>query len=241
MIEPIHTPSKPLPTSKLIRIRPTSSAAIVESSGRKSGLLDAFPDEIVLDELEDVDFPTLADKKASSPFVVSPQEFPNVPDATHFGNRNAPDGTSLAHPGLDQYPMNDATIQNSHQVATPSMNAGSGSETPLPPPAPPKLLVLRGLKINSEYPIYEGRNTIGRFADKPVDIDLLSQESIEQIWCSRQHAVITFQSGNVFVEDLNSLNGTWVNGSRVNPGQQRQLKPGDVLQVGTVQMKLMMG
>lgn len=97
------------------------------------------------------------------------------------------------------------------------------------------------MKIDTEYPIYEGRNTVGRFADKPVDIDLVSQESPEQIWCSRQHAVIVFDKGNVVIEDLNSLNGTWVNGVRIYAGQPRQLRPGDVVQIGTVQMKLSMG
>jgi hypothetical protein len=109
---------------------------------------------------------------------------------------------------------------------------------PAAPAIKPKLVVLRGMKINAEYPIYEGRNMIGRFADKPVDIDLMAQESLEQIWCSRQHAVVIFERGIVAVEDLNSLNGTWVNGTRLQPKQPRQLKPGDILQIGTVQMKL---
>lgn len=127
-----------------------------------------------------------------------------------------------------------ATIPATHRADQP----------PTPPPAPslrPKLLVLRGLRINAEYPIYEGRNTIGRFAEKPVDIDLCSQEPAEQIWCSRQHAVVIFDKGKVFIEDLNSLNGTWVNGVRIYAGQPRLLSPGDIIQIGTVQMKLVMG
>jgi len=135
--------------------------------------------------------------------------------------------------------MNDAVLQ-SPSSAAPATHPAEQPERPagVVPAGRPKLVVLRGLKINTEYPIYEGRNTIGRFADKPVDIDLVSQESIEQIWCSRQHAVITFDRGAVLVEDLNSLNGTWVNGSRIHAGQYHALKHGDVLQVGTVQMKL---
>jgi pSer/pThr/pTyr-binding forkhead associated (FHA) protein len=73
-----------------------------------------------------------------------------------------------------------------------------------------------------------------------VDIDLVSQESVEQIWCSRQHAVITLDRGTVVVEDMNSLNGTWVNGTRIHPGQYHPLKHGDIVQVGTVQLKLVM-
>jgi pSer/pThr/pTyr-binding forkhead associated (FHA) protein len=137
--------------------------------------------------------------------------------------------------------MNEAVLQASASSRTaPATQPADEPAQPLPvaPIGRPRLVVLRGLKINAEYPIYEGRNTIGRFADKPVDIDLVSQESIEQIWCSRQHAVITFDRGTVLVEDLNSLNGTWVNGNRIHTGQYHPLKHGDVIQIGTVQLKL---
>src|SRR5688572_12915148 len=132
-------------------------------------------------------------------------------------------------PGL---PMNESVAQAAN-LTIPATDRADQSPVPTPMPVVrPKLVVLRGMKINAEYPIYEGRNTVGRFADKPVDIDLVTQESVEQIWCSRQHAVIVFERDAVVVEDLNSLNGTWVNGTRIHAGQPRQLKPGDVLQVG---------
>jgi hypothetical protein len=152
-------------------------------------------------------------------------------------------GTLVARTASLDHPMNESS--SSEQVVHATIPATDRADKPLtPPPAPsirPKLVVLRGSRIDTEYPIYEGRNTVGRFADKPVDIDLVSQESTEQIWCSRQHAVITFDKGNVTIEDLNSLNGTWVNGVRIYAGQPRQLRPGDVVQIGTVQMKLVMG
>jgi len=153
-----------------------------------------------------------------------------------------PGGTLPAHPGLPGHPMNDAVLQQPPHTV-PATDPADEAPRPLPqaPPGRPKLVVLRGLKINTEYPIYEGRNTVGRFADKPVDIDLVNQESVEQIWCSRQHAVVTLDRGAVVVEDMNSLNGTWVNGSRIHPGQYHQLKHGDIIQVGTVQLKLVMG
>src|SRR5262245_7795486 len=56
----------------------------------------------------------------------------------------------------------------------------------LSPDAKPRLVVLRGMKINSEYPLYEGLNFIGRADEKPVDIDLEDQESPDRIWSSRQ-------------------------------------------------------
>jgi hypothetical protein len=152
--------------------------------------------------------------------------------------------TNPAIPALPSYPMNAAPAENLDIIEQTIPATAPADRSPVvPPPAPPlrpRLVVLRGQKINAEYPVYEGRNTIGRFADKPVDIDLISQESETQIWCSRQHAAITFDKGAVLIEDLNSLNGTWVNGVRIHPGQLRVLKSNDVIQVGTVQMKLVL-
>ncbi|HYV34327.1 MAG TPA: FHA domain-containing protein [Gemmataceae bacterium] len=104
--------------------------------------------------------------------------------------------------------------------------------------AKPKLVVIRGQKINAEFPIYEGLNFIGRADEKPVDIDLEDQEPADRIWCSRQHACISLEGGVLAVEDLNSANGTYVNRARIYPGQKKQLNVNDVVQIGTVQMKV---
>ena len=167
---------------------------------------------------------------------------PNGTQAPAAGTlRECVAGTELAHPVSPDHPMSESVAQAAN-MTIPATDRADQQPTPPPPPSVrPKLVVLRGLKIDAEYPIYEGRNTVGRFADKPVDIDLVCQESTEQIWCSRQHATIVYERGNVLIEDLNSLNGTWVNGVRIHAGQPRLLRPGDVIQVGTVQMKLVLG
>ena len=169
----------------------------------------------------------------------APRDTPTVP---HLVTETNP-----ALPALPDHPMNapvvDAADKPELIEQTVPATAPADRNPIAPPPSPPvrpRLVVLRGQKINAEFPVYEGRNTIGRFADKPVDIDLISQESETQIWCSRQHAAITFDKGAVLIEDLNSLNGTWVNGVRIHPGQLRVLKANDVIQVGTVQMKLVL-
>jgi len=120
----------------------------------------------------------------------------------------------------------------------PAAPAAPAAGAKLPEGAQPRLVVLRGLKINVEYPIYEGQNYIGRADEKPVDIDLDDQEPPDRVWSSRQHALIIFENGELSLEDLNSANGTFVNRTRVYPGQKRNLAPNDVVQVGTVQMKL---
>jgi hypothetical protein len=126
--------------------------------------------------------------------------------------------------------------------SAPTVPAAPSPTTPdapaLPPDAQPRLLVLRGQKRNVEYPIYEGLNFIGRADDKPVDIDLEDQEPPDRIWCSRQHACISFEGGQLAVEDLNSANGTYVNRGRIYPGQKRPLAVNDIIQIGNVQMKV---
>jgi pSer/pThr/pTyr-binding forkhead associated (FHA) protein len=108
----------------------------------------------------------------------------------------------------------------------------------LPAGAQPRLVVLRGLKRNVEYPLYEGQNYIGRADEKPVDIDLEDQEPPDRVWSSRQHALIIFENGSLTLEDLNSSNGTFLNRNKIYPAQPQKLKPNDVIQIGTVQLKL---
>jgi hypothetical protein len=124
-------------------------------------------------------------------------------------------------------------------VVAPAPPAANPIEAPaLATEAKPKLVVLRGQRINVEYPLYEGENFIGRADDKAVDIDLEDQESAERVWSSRQHAVILFKDGQLIIEDLNSTNGTFVNRLRVHPGQKRPLQINDVIQIGTVHLKV---
>jgi pSer/pThr/pTyr-binding forkhead associated (FHA) protein len=40
------------------------------------------------------------------------------------------------------------------------------------------------------------------------------------------------------IEDLNSSNGTFINRNRLYPGQRRVLHVNDIIQIGTVQMKV---
>jgi hypothetical protein len=122
----------------------------------------------------------------------------------------------------------------------PAVAPASPAPDLLPPGVEPKLKVLRGQKRNVEYPIYEGLNFIGRADEKPVDIDLEDQEPPDRVWCSRQHALITFEEGKLFIEDLNSANGTYVNRSRIYPGQKRPLLINDVIQIGNVQIKVIL-
>jgi hypothetical protein len=155
-----------------------------------------------------------------------------------------PQGTPPAAIPVSETPVAQAVTDQTLAEALPQAVA------PLAPPeagtqpdklaegARPKLVVLRGQRVNAEYQIYEGDNYIGRADEKPVDVDLEDQEPPDRVWSSRQHALITFENGQLAIEDLNSLNGTFVNRTRVAPGQKRPLQINDVIQIGTVQMKV---
>lgn len=47
---------------------------------------------------------------------------------------------------------------------------------------------------------------------------------------SRRHARFTRASGAVYVEDLGSLTGTWLNGERITG--RRRVRPGDLVEIG---------
>jgi hypothetical protein len=49
---------------------------------------------------------------------------------------------------------------------------------------------------------------------------------------SRRHAVIRVRNGVSLLQDLNSLNGTFVNGCKLRAGQDVALQPGDCIELG---------
>lgn len=64
------------------------------------------------------------------------------------------------------------------------------------------------------------------------DLRLLTDTS-----ASREHCVITFMDGRLEVTDLNSLNGTAVNGQLISA--PTQLHHNDVISVGTTEMVIL--
>lgn len=49
-------------------------------------------------------------------------------------------------------------------------------------------------------------------------------------YVSRRHAVVWRAMGSVIIQDLGSINGTWVNGARISA--DTTLQPGDELRLG---------
>lgn len=65
------------------------------------------------------------------------------------------------------------------------------------------------------------------------DIDLSGQGNTSSS-VSRQHARLLVQGNQVFIEDLNSTNSTYLNRQRLQPGQRYLVNSGDELRLGGV-------
>ena len=84
------------------------------------------------------------------------------------------------------------------------------------------LIVLAGENLGQMFPVRDTETVIGRAADAAVR---LKDDGV-----SRKHAKILHKGADVVVEDLNSANGTLLNGQRV---AQAVLHDGDKIQVGS--------
>jgi hypothetical protein len=69
------------------------------------------------------------------------------------------------------------------------------------------------------------------------DIDLTSDGGLEK-GVSRRHAKITRRGSEVFIEDLGSINGTFLNRKKLTPYLPQALKSGDELQLGKLILRV---
>jgi pSer/pThr/pTyr-binding forkhead associated (FHA) protein len=83
------------------------------------------------------------------------------------------------------------------------------------------VVILKGYAEGMEYPIDKIHTVIGR--DPEVQVPL------KDPLVSRQHATILFHDGNFVLKDLDSTNGTQMNGASI---KQADLHHGDKFRVG---------
>jgi len=88
-----------------------------------------------------------------------------------------------------------------------------------------KLILTHEGAVVKEYNLDKERTTVGRKPSNDIQLD--------DATVSGQHAVF-LNLQNIYIEDLNSTNGTLLNGKKVN---KRQLEHGDVVRIGHHEMK----
>lgn len=91
------------------------------------------------------------------------------------------------------------------------------------------LVSYEGEPLGTFWPIYQGRNVIGR-EGAPIHLDI----RIAHPTTSSRHAVLMASAlpGRVKLEDLGSTNGTFVNDARLGQGQPVELSDGDRVRLG---------
>jgi pSer/pThr/pTyr-binding forkhead associated (FHA) protein len=104
----------------------------------------------------------------------------------------------------------------------PGAGATAGSTPSEAAPVRFSLEVTKGGRGSVLFPLSEGENTVGRASNCAVSLD---DKSV-----SRQHALLTVNNGLVTLQDLDSRNHTFLNGTQV--GQEVEVPLGAVIRFG---------
>ena len=87
-----------------------------------------------------------------------------------------------------------------------------------------KLYIIDGPNSGKSFGLEDGTTLVGRASDNDIQIKDYS--------ISRSHAKIIKKDGNLFIEDLGSRNGTWINGDRIKPGEEFGVREGIPIVIG---------
>ena len=127
-----------------------------------------------------------------------------------------------------------ATVATPVPVSVPTPSAGTVQNA--------QLTILRGGTVGKVFPLQVGDNLIGRWdpdSGSFPEVDMEHDDPEARI--SRKHALIRV-SDKITIEDIGSLNGTFVNrGRRLEPGSPAEVKDGDEIIVGKTFFKVSVG
>lgn len=144
-----------------------------------------------------------------------------APEAATAPEAAAPEAaTAPEEPTGELHPAQPAVPPAAEPAAAPSFKA--------------KLIIVRGGRQGHEFELQAGNNLVGRWDPDTgafPEVDLEADDPEAKI--SRKHALIRIDGDQITVEDIGSLNGTYVNrGTRLAPGNPVALKNNDEIIVG---------
>jgi FHA domain len=85
-----------------------------------------------------------------------------------------------------------------------------------------------GGRAGESFPVEEDRMSIGRSPDAAIFLD--------DVTVSRNHALVVRRKDGLFIDDLGSLNGTYVNRRRI---ESHKLEDGDEIQIGKYKLSFL--
>jgi pSer/pThr/pTyr-binding forkhead associated (FHA) protein len=94
----------------------------------------------------------------------------------------------------------------------------------------PRLVLLSEGLTGRTYELKGDKTTVGRVSDNAFEIPEASVSS--------HHCELLLRGNDLLVKDLGSTNGTFINGDKIEEGV---LKPGQILRVGMIEMRLETG
>ena len=100
------------------------------------------------------------------------------------------------------------------------------------------LEVVRGRVSGHRYVLEPGETVVGNALNGTKGVDLAEQEGNSPRKMAGRQAALTSTSQELTIRDLESPGGTFVNQQRLLAGQTRRLVPGDVIQLGSVQVRV---
>jgi hypothetical protein len=127
--------------------------------------------------------------------------------------------------------VKDAPLPDTTQTFTPDdgdLDTGAGLEHDTAVQGPALVVRSGGGRAGETFRPQGEYTTIGRSPDCGIFLD--------DVTVSRRHAVLVARDGRFWIEDQGSLNGTFLNRSRI---ESSELKDGDELQIGKYRLTFM--
>jgi hypothetical protein len=176
-----------------------------------------------------------AGSSAPAPAAAAPEAAPAAAPTEGTDANAAPasaDGAPAAEAPKSEAPTGEIKPEAAPESAPTAAAAGA--------PFKAKLSVVRGGRKGQEFPLEDGNNLVGRWDPETgsfPEVDLDADDPEAKI--SRKHALIRIDAGKITIEDIGSLNGTYVNRQpRLSPGSPAEIKSGDEVIIGKTFLKL---
>lgn len=146
----------------------------------------------------------------------------------HYCSPAAPDDAAVDGADPEQEPLpTEAQIEYEDgepedQAAAPEPETEALQEDEAAPPVVARLV---SPDRTACFDLLDGLNTIGRRQDE-------NTIAITDPYASGRHADVSVQDGAILIRDVGSTNGTFVNGTKLEPDSPLEVSPGDEITIG---------